>query len=110
MINKVTIPEEVMITIINRALKRARRRKYIMCFNKVAEVYGNAQKARQYCKQIADNYPYFTAADFEVEARKWIQENKAWAYKISSLRRKLRQWARRQYIVKYYKPGVYELI
>ena len=107
---KVSIPEEVMIMIIERALKRARKRKYILCFDRAAEVYGNAEKAREYCKQIADNYPYFTAVDFEVEARKWIEQERAYAYKITSLRRKLRQWARRQYIVKYHKPGVYELI
>ena len=107
---RITIPEEVMIYIIKQALKRSRRRKYILCFNRAAEVYGDAYKAKQYCKQIADNYPYFTAADFEVEARKYIEREKAYVYKITSLRRKLRQWARRQYIVKYYKPGVYEVL
>jgi len=107
---KVVIPEEVMIYIIKQALRRSRRRKYIICFQRAAGVYNDAHKARQYCKQISDNYPYFHAADFEIEARKYIEREKAYAYKITSLRRKLRQWARRQYIVKYYKPGIYEVL
>ena len=99
-----------MVMIIKRALKRARKRKYIICFNQVAETLGSAQKAREYCKRIADNWQYFTAVDFEVEARKYIEREKAYAYKITSLRRKLRQWARKGYIVRYHKPGVYELL
>lgn len=99
-----------MIAIIKRALRRSRRRKYIICFQRTAEVIADAQRTREYCKRVADNYPIFTAEDFEVEARKWIQRNEAWAYKVSSLRRKLRHWAKRGYIVRYVKPGVYEVI
>ncbi len=107
---KVTIPDEVMVEIINRALDRARRREYVICFQSMAGVFGDAKKTKEFCSKKADRVSVFTAEDFEVEARKWIQERRAWAYKVSSLRRKLRRWAREGVVVEYVKAGVYRVI
>ncbi len=106
---KVRIPDEVMVEVIRRALRRARRREYVICFQQVVPVVGDALRAKDICSRKADRVSVFTAEDFEVEARKWIQERKAWAYKVSSMRRKLRRWAKEGVVVEYVKAGMYRI-
>ncbi len=107
---KVKIPDDVMVEIISRALDRARRREYVICFQHMADVFGDARKTKEFCSRKADRVDVFTAEDFEVEARKWIQERRAWAYKVSSMRRKLRRWAKERNVVEYVKAGVYRVV
>ncbi len=103
------IPEDVMIEIIVRALQTARMREYVKCFDRLMPELGDVIRVRKYCTAKSAKLRTFTASDFELEARKWMQENGA-VYMISSLRRKLRRWAREGHVVKYVKPGVYEVL
>ena len=103
------IPEEEMTYIIKRTLERVRQREYVKCLQNVQES-DDGEKAKIMCAQIAGRVKRFTIADFETEARIWIWEYRVWEYRVSSLIRKLRSWAKKGYIVRRVKPGVYEVI
>jgi len=85
------VPIELMAELCRRALDRSRRRHYMMCWEKVVKL--SPDQAKEVCSEYARKIPFFHKEDFEVEARKYIQEKRAWRLRLPTLLRKLRALA-----------------
>ena len=88
---RVKVPIELMVELCRRALDRARRRTYMQCWYRV--VKSSPSQAKEICAEVARKVTHFHKEDFEVEARKYIQEKKAWSLRLTTLVRKLRALA-----------------
>ena len=84
---------ELITHLCSRALRRSRARYYYRCWKAMVDGGASAYSAKEKCSELAGKVMTFTKEDFEIEARKYIAEKKAWRLRLSTLLRTLRRLA-----------------